>query len=74
MGTSKTYRGGPGFQAANTPGQKADARQTYSKGSRSTAEGTMESSGGSLRGGAGGQKKSGKSKSSVKNTGPYGMS
>lgn len=74
MGTSKTYRAGPGYQKANTPGQKADAKMSYSKGSKSTAEGTHMSSGGGGRAGHGGRNKSSSSRSGAKNVGPYGRS
>lgn len=36
MGTSKTHRSGPAWEARNTP----RGREKYSKGSKTTAEGT----------------------------------
>jgi len=76
MGSSKTSRSGPGWSAPNTPGNIANAKQTYSKGSRSTAEGTHENSGPAMRGGMskGARNKSSSGKTSAKNSGPYGQS
>ena len=75
MGSSKTSRSGPGWAAPNQPGNIANAKQTYSKGSRSTAEGTHENSGPKMRGSTSkAGNKSSSSKGSAKNSGPYGQS
>ena len=75
MGSSKTSRGAPGWSAPKDPGNIANAKSTYSKGSRSTAEGTHENNGPAMRGGmsssARNKSKSGKS---PKNSGIYGQS
>lgn len=76
MGSSKSSRGGPGWAAPNQPGNIANAKSSYSKGSHSTAEGTHESGGGSMRAGLskGARNKSSSSKSSVKAPRPGGYS
>jgi hypothetical protein len=70
MGSSKSYRGGPGFQEQNTPRGKTKV----SKGSVVKPEGTATSSK-TMREGV--KSTAGKSKSShgpAKNAGPYGRS
>ena len=54
MGSSKTFRAPPSWQGKNTP----RGSETYSKGSKSTAEGSTMSGGKSLRQGAKGRNKS----------------
>ena len=77
MGTSKNYKAGPGWSAPKDPGNKANAKASAhpAKGTRSTAEGTHMSAGPKMRGdtyNAG--MKSSASRSSAKNSGPYGES
>lgn len=76
MGSSKTSRSGPGWAAPNQPGNIANTKQTYSKGSHSTAEGTHENSGPAMRGGMakGTRNKSSSSKGSAKAAYPSGKS
>ena len=76
MGSSKTHRSAPGWASPNDPGNIANTKQTYSKGSKSTAEGTHMSGSESLRSGmrSGARNKSSRSKSSARNSGPYGRS
>lgn len=72
MGTSKSYRGGPGWEPRNTPGKATKP----SKGSKSTAEGTHMSGGQSGRTGMKNtaRKKSKSGGMSAKNPGPHGYS
>ncbi len=49
MGSSKTSRSAPGWASPNQPGNIANKKQTYSKGSPNTAEGTHMSGSESLR-------------------------
>lgn len=76
MGSSKSSRGAPGWASPNQPGNIANAKSRYSKGSPNTAEGTHMSGSESMRSGmkSGARNKSSSSKSSVKNSGPYGRS
>ena len=64
MGTSKSFRGGPGWQGRNTPGKATKA----SKGSHSTAEGTHTS--GYDDSGRAGMKNTARRKSKSGRTGP----
>jgi len=72
MGSSKTYRGAPGWEGRNTLG--ADTKP--SSGSKSTAEGTHMSPGGYGRKGlrSGARQKSRSGMTGVKNSGPHGKS
>lgn len=71
MGASKTYKGGPGWAARNTPG----ANTTPSKGAVVNAEGTHMSGEGYNRNvKAGTRDKSSSGKKSAKAMGIYGQS
>lgn len=77
MGTSKTYKNGPGWAEPNTPGNIENAKKSISKGPIVTAEGTHssgaeESSRGGLKAKASTRYKSGKI--SLKSNGIYGQS
>ena len=67
MGSSKTSRSGPGWASPNQPGNIANAKSSYSKGSPNTAEGTLMSGSESGRSGlpASARNKSAKGKAAV---------
>lgn len=73
MGSSKTFRGSPGYESRNTPG----AEPKVSKGAIVRAEGTHtsgydQSGRKGLRSGA--RQKSRSGMTAAKNSGPYGRS